>query len=398
MLRREVLISAALALVAALMPLPALAANNAAPANVPWYLSRAFGLIAYLLLFVTVALGIAIHTRGLDRLLARWRVNDLHTFLSVLTALFVVVHVVALLGDAFVGYSAIQLLVPFSAAARSFWTGIGQLTAYLLLIVLVSFPLRRFTGYRFWRTLHYLTFVVYLGALLHGLFTGTDSAAGWAQVLYAVTALALVALIGVRMAHWGRREVDAIVAGRRDDWPEMTSLPTDAAIAVQREAALMRAATFVFAAALVVLVVFGAAAAGPFHWLGSGGAQASAGAVRPSQPPPAAYQQSFTGTVGQTLTGRTQSVRILLLGTGAPQSKLEIDLQLSADGEVLADTAQLTDASGAPICQGSADSVDELGFSVSCEENGQPMTINGTFDGGLAARVQGQFTVQPASR
>lgn len=36
------------------------------------------------------------------------------------------------------------------------------------------------TGYRAWRSLHYSTIVIYVMALGHGMFTGTDSRMAWA--------------------------------------------------------------------------------------------------------------------------------------------------------------------------------------------------------------------------
>src|SRR6185437_15357588 len=103
--------------------------------NVPWYLSRSAGLIAYITVFLTVVLGLSIRTRRLDKLVARWRVTDLHTFLSVLTLVFVALHAGVLLWDGFVGYSPLDILVPFATGYRTFWTGVGIASLYLLAVV-----------------------------------------------------------------------------------------------------------------------------------------------------------------------------------------------------------------------------------------------------------------------
>src|SRR5687767_1276083 len=47
-----------------------------------WYLTRASGFVAYLLLFACVSLGLSMTGSTLDRWLARYRVYDLHRFLS----------------------------------------------------------------------------------------------------------------------------------------------------------------------------------------------------------------------------------------------------------------------------------------------------------------------------
>src|SRR5262245_48461132 len=105
--RPGLLTAGAGALLFALIPGAAWAASGTQQAaNIPWYLSRATGLVAYLLLFCTVMLGLAVRTRTLDRLVARWRVTDVHTFLSILVIVFVVVHAAVLLADTYVGFSA----------------------------------------------------------------------------------------------------------------------------------------------------------------------------------------------------------------------------------------------------------------------------------------------------
>lgn len=173
--------------------------------NEAWYLARAAGFAAYILLFLVVALGLAIHTRASDRLLARWRVNDLHEFGSLLALAFVALHAGVLLADTFVGYSPMQILVPFTAATRNFWTGIGVISGYLLAIVVASFYVRRWIGYRAWRLMHYSTFGLYVLATLHGIFTGTDSVTAWGQLLYMGTGGTVLALVIYRVVPTGKQ-------------------------------------------------------------------------------------------------------------------------------------------------------------------------------------------------
>ncbi|HEY7295179.1 MAG TPA: ferric reductase-like transmembrane domain-containing protein, partial [Dehalococcoidia bacterium] len=255
----------------ALLPAPALAAaagNDAASTNVPWYLSRAAGFVAYLVLFVTVTLGLAIRTKAFDRIVARWRVTDLHGFLALLAGLFVVGHVLALLGDTFIGFSLVQLLVPFASPYEAVWTGIGQLIAYLLLLILISFPARRLIGYRTWRILHYLTFLAFLGALAHGVFTGTDSPQRWAQVIYLATAGVVALLVLYRIVSWDRRALGRLAARLRAPLRTAVS-PADAE--AERAALHMRALLFGVATLGAVFLLFLAAGVGPFHWLRENG-------------------------------------------------------------------------------------------------------------------------------
>ncbi len=62
-----------------------------------------------------------------------------------------------------------------------------------MLLVYVSFALRKRIGQKNWRRLHWATYGIFAAATAHGLFAGTDSAAPWALGLYlgAVGAVAL---------------------------------------------------------------------------------------------------------------------------------------------------------------------------------------------------------------
>jgi hypothetical protein len=42
------------------------------------------------------------------------------------------------------------------------------------------------------RTIHYLSIAAYLGALLHGLYAGTDSLLSWTKIMYWGTLLSTV--------------------------------------------------------------------------------------------------------------------------------------------------------------------------------------------------------------
>jgi len=104
-----------------------------------WYLSRAAGLTAYGLLWLAIVLGLSLSNR-----LARvWpggpTAADLHQFASLLALVFAAVHGLVLLGDQYIGYTAVQILVPFAGTAyRPLWVGLGQVGFYLAAVVAVT--------------------------------------------------------------------------------------------------------------------------------------------------------------------------------------------------------------------------------------------------------------------
>ena len=152
-----------------------------------WYLSRTTSMAAYILLFISVCLGLGMRLPVLDRSLGRWRSLDLHQFTALLAMVLLGVHVFSLLGDAYFHLGFRELLVPGAAPYRPFWTEIGVIGFYLSLAVGLTVYIRRFIGNRVWRVLHYLAFIVFILSLLHGIRGGTDSSAAWAQWLYIST-------------------------------------------------------------------------------------------------------------------------------------------------------------------------------------------------------------------
>ena len=163
--------------------------------HVFWYLARAAGLSAYLMLFLNVVFGLAVHTKVMDRIYARWRSLDLHQFTTLLALGLLSIHALALLGDQYIGFSVPEILVPLLSPYRPVWTAIGVIGGYLLVLVAASSYLRKHISYGTWRSLHYISFGAYVLALAHGILAGTDTSQPWAEALYWSTGLIVVALM-----------------------------------------------------------------------------------------------------------------------------------------------------------------------------------------------------------
>jgi predicted ferric reductase len=160
-----------------------------------WYLSRASAFVAYVLLWWSMVLGLSI-TNRLARL---WpggpAAADLHEHASLLGLAFGLLHALVLLGDAYIGYTLPQILIPFASVSyEPVWVGLGQISLYLMVLVTFTFYVRRWIGARAWRTIHYLSFVVFVLALLHGVFSGTDSSLPWAYWMYVGTSASVLGM------------------------------------------------------------------------------------------------------------------------------------------------------------------------------------------------------------
>jgi len=163
-----------------------------------WYVTRAAGLTSYFLLWLSMVWGMGISTKIFQPAVDGTYSYDFHEFLSLLGLGFVVLHVVVLMLDKYLPFTIIQILVPFLDSYRPFWVGLGIISFYMFLLVTVTFYLRSVIGTRAFRGIHALSLAGYLGATLHGLYAGTDSALAVTRLLYVGTGLVVVFLT----AYW----------------------------------------------------------------------------------------------------------------------------------------------------------------------------------------------------
>ncbi len=157
-----------------------------------WYVTRASGLTGYVLLWLSMVWGFAIPSRIIQPILDNTFTYDFHEHLSLIGLGFVVLHVAVLLFDKYLPFNILQIFIPFIDTYRPLWVGLGIISFYILLLVTFTFYLRAQIGGKAFRSIHILSIVGYLGATLHGLFAGTDSALPITMSLYVVTFLVVI--------------------------------------------------------------------------------------------------------------------------------------------------------------------------------------------------------------
>jgi predicted ferric reductase len=166
--------------------LPGLAASLLGPEpKAYWYLARSSAWVAYLLLWGSMIWGLLITSKAARLWPGNPATYDVHQFISLLGIAFALFHGLILTGDRYINFSVMQVFIPFSNPAyRPLWVGIGQIGFYTMVIVGLSFYVRRAITPRVWRLIHYLSFGTFLFVLIHGITSGTDSAQPWAVGLY----------------------------------------------------------------------------------------------------------------------------------------------------------------------------------------------------------------------
>jgi predicted ferric reductase len=180
--------------------------SAAAGPSAYWYLSRSTGAVSLLLLTAAVVLGLADVRRWSTERWPRFVVDGLHRNVSLLATSFLVVHILTSVLDSFAPISLVDAVIPFAGSYRPFWLGLGALAFDLILAVVLTSLLRSRVGFAGWRAVHWLAYVSWPIALLHGLGTGSDVKSAWLLVLSVACALAVAAVVLVRaMAGWPER-------------------------------------------------------------------------------------------------------------------------------------------------------------------------------------------------
>jgi sulfoxide reductase heme-binding subunit YedZ len=164
-----------------------------------WLASRAAGIVAMLLVSLSVGLGLAnaarlVPPRGRRALVA------VHEQTALVALGAISAHALLLLPDRWLHPGVAGIVVPFATAYRPLAVALGIVAGYLAALLGLSFYARRRIGPRLWRRLHVGTLGVYVLALLHTLTAGTDAGTTWLGALLVATAAPVAALLAWRVA------------------------------------------------------------------------------------------------------------------------------------------------------------------------------------------------------
>ncbi len=174
--------------------LPGLA-NSVIAGNVYWYLSRATAILAYVMLWLTMAWGLLMTGRIAQSWPGARIANEVHKFVSLFGLALGGFHGLLLLGDKYLNLPLREVLTPFAVAGyRPTWVGFGQISFYLWGIVILSFYLRKVIGGKGWRLVHFVSFATFFSILIHGILSGSDTGTPWMTTIYWITGGSIVFL------------------------------------------------------------------------------------------------------------------------------------------------------------------------------------------------------------
>lgn len=171
-----------------------------------WHVGRASGLIAWVLLGLSVAGGMYLSTSLAGRRTRSWT-NGVHTFTGVLAVVFTMIHLAAVLAADDLQIRVLHLVVPFTRAGAPLAQAFGVTAWYLLLAVATTSWLRGVLPWRWWRRLHLLAFPLFGCACAHAVLAGSDASHPVLLGLSAAAGLVLLGLFGYRLLLVRRRFV-----------------------------------------------------------------------------------------------------------------------------------------------------------------------------------------------
>jgi sulfoxide reductase heme-binding subunit YedZ len=180
-------------------------AASAAP-HLYWITSRAAGTTALIFSSLAVCVGLLMGGRMLKRRGPDLRVT--HEVLSLATIVAIVLHAVALLGDNFINMGIADVSIPFASSYKAFWTSLGIVGGWGLILLGLSYYVRGRIGQQRWRRIHRFTALAWLLGLGHSLGEGTDAGQAWFLAMTAIVTIPPLALLAVRwLGGGGRRGV-----------------------------------------------------------------------------------------------------------------------------------------------------------------------------------------------
>lgn len=152
-----------------------------------WHITRASGMVAYILLTVTVIVGLYVQIlRQKGASMGIYPV--LHESSGHWAMYLTLFHTVILLFDSYVNLAWYDIFVPFISTYHTFSLGLGIIGLYGLVLIFLTTDFRSFFPVSFRRTVHMLSPVMYVLATFHGIFLGTDTAYTSIQAGYILSA------------------------------------------------------------------------------------------------------------------------------------------------------------------------------------------------------------------
>ena len=170
-----------------------------------WNVLRAAGIGSYVMLFLSVAWGLAATTTPFGKRISKPSATLVHQFMSTCGLFLLAIHMGALLIDRFMPFGVADLFIPMSSTYRPIAILLGIVAMYATVVIVVTSWLRKPMGTKWWRRFHVLAIPTFILTMLHGIFSGTDATRPVMWWTYVATGAIVLFLVTVRALTVGLR-------------------------------------------------------------------------------------------------------------------------------------------------------------------------------------------------
>ncbi len=178
-----------------------------------WWIDRSAGLVSMVLLTLVMVLGVASMGRPGAAVRTRTHTQAMHRQLALLATLLLGVHIGTAVADSFVPLTVLDVVLPFRAAYRPVWIGLGTLAIDVVLAVMVTSLLKARLPETAWRRVHLMAYLLWPLAMVHALGSGSDLHTHIVPAVGAACLSAVAVGIGWR-----------VVSGKTTAWLRMGAL------------------------------------------------------------------------------------------------------------------------------------------------------------------------------
>jgi len=168
----------------------------------PWYVTRASGIVAAVVMVVLMLSGIGFITGTSYAFLEPITAWATHRTLGIILTIALVLHIVALYFDHFVPFGVADLLVPFvsdymtvsflGVSIGSLYVALGILAFYIIVLIVVISLIWIESRKRLWKVTHLLSYLAMAFVFVHALYLGTDLSHGFLRWIWVLCGIGIL--------------------------------------------------------------------------------------------------------------------------------------------------------------------------------------------------------------
>lgn len=164
-----------------------------------WYLSRASGIVAFVLLTASLVWGVLLFTRVLRKIDRPSWLLEMHSWLSGLAVVTIALHLVALVADNYVHFGWKELFVPNGSTWKTGPVNFGVIAFWILVAVQGTSLVRKHINRKLWKYVHIGSYASWWLTAIHAGLAGTDATHRAYQAMALLATIAAVTATFVRV-------------------------------------------------------------------------------------------------------------------------------------------------------------------------------------------------------